>query len=335
MGHTVEVVGLRNGHIETVHSCSVRVWEGGRVVLALGEDTASFWRSACKPFQLMNSLGCLEPGEVAKLGPEDLALGAASHSGQPAHVQRVRSLLGRFELRESDLQCGAHAPMHEPSARGLAAYDLAMSNCSGKHTYMLAACRNKGWNPDYRSIEHPLQKGNRTLLDLVCDCWHQVGVDGCSVPTFHAPLSAQARAWGYLSEMMAGGDPEAPGSSPSLLGRIGWAMARQPFWMSGDSRLDLAVVQGASEPVAVKIGAEGLFCVARPGAKQGVAVKVHSGVSEALAPLVRYALAQVGVTISGELPGRLCTTCGASWSASGGRASSRRTDLAGATSRGG
>jgi L-asparaginase II len=79
-------------------------------------------------------------------------------------------------------------------------------------------------------------------------------------------------------------------------------MHRQPWFMSGTSRLDLAVVEQAPEPLACKIGAEGLFCIAVPGRRMGIAVKAHTGSSDALAVGVRAVLAELGLPLSGPWP---------------------------------
>lgn len=283
----------RGGLVETVHPFSAALVGDGEVRWAVGPDVAGFWRSASKPFQLQNSLAQLPPGVVAGLDDRTLAIGAASHSGEPGHTALVAALLTQLGVDAAGLQCGAHPPMHEASARAIATPTVLHSNCSGKHTFMLAASLSRGWDPDYRPLAHPLQAHNHALIDELAGVHHGTGIDGCSIPTFHAPLSAQARAWSRLAEAMAT-SPDAP------LGRIGWAMHREPWCMSGTDRLDLAVVQQASEPVTVKIGAEGLFCVARPRTRQGVAVKVHTGNSDALAVAVKWALAELGVSLSGE-----------------------------------
>lgn len=284
----------RNGLVETVHPVSARVWDAGDVRLAWGPDVASFWRSASKPFQLWASLSELEASVVAALSDRELAVGAASHNGEPGHVVLVQSLLARFGLDAGALQCGAHLPSHEPTARATPTALPVHNNCSGKHTFMLAASTARGWDPDYRALAHPLQASVHRRIDDLAGVRHGTGVDGCSIPTFHAPLSAQARAWGALAVAMADGD--------GLLGRVGWAMHHEPWFMSGTDRLDLAVVQGASEPLAAKIGAEGLFCVALPRRRVGVAVKVHTGNPDALAVAVRAVLAELGVRLDGEWP---------------------------------
>lgn len=285
MSLRVEV--CRGGLLETVHPVSAVLVEAGRVRWSVGEDLASFWRSASKPFQLWTSLEQLSPGAVAALDERQVAVGAASHNGEPGHVALVAGLLARFGLDESGLQCGAQLPSHEPSARAVPAALSVHNNCSGKHTFMLAACMARGWDLDYRPRSHPLQLANHARLDELGGVHHGVAVDGCSVPTFHAPLSAFARAWSTLAGAMADED--------GTLGRIGLAMSREPWCMSGTNRLDLAVVQQLAEPVAVKIGAEGVFCVALPRRRAGVAVKVHSGNSDVLAVAVRAVLERVGV----------------------------------------
>jgi len=287
----------RGGYVETVHPVSARAVVDGRLEAAWGPEVETFWRSGSKPFQLLNSLAHLPPASVAGLAPEDLAIGASSHSGQPVHVARVAGLLGRFGLSEAGLRCGAHWPMHEPSARALASgggtCGVLHSNCSGKHTFMLAACQARGWDPDYRPIAHPLQQGNLALIGEWMEHTPQHAVDGCSIPTFRAPLTAMARAWARLAAAMATAPTE-------LAGRIGRAMHLHPELTSGDERLDLAVVRGARAELAVKIGAEGLFCVAWPARRLGLVVKVHTGNADALAVAVRALLESIE---PGVLPG--------------------------------
>jgi L-asparaginase II len=286
---------LRANALESEHDISAVAMADGDIALEVGDDFASFWRSAAKPFQLEVSLQQLSPSVVEALTDDELALGAASHSGQPRHVEGVEKLLRRFALTAEVLQCGAHLPVHEPSARALTEALVLHNNCSGKHTFMAAACQARGWPMDYRPLEHPLQQLNQQRLNEVTQHTHNTAIDGCSVPTFHAPVSAQARAWSKLAVSMA----DVPSS---LLGRIGWAMHRAPFMMSGDGRLDLAVVQQASEPLTVKVGAEGLFCIASPARRLGIAVKVHSGNTDVLAVAVRAVLERLDMRVSGAWP---------------------------------
>ncbi len=274
---------LRNGLVETVHPCSAVVVVGERVRWSAGTDLATFWRSSSKPLQLLVSLDQLPDDLVDALEDEDLALGAASHSGQPEHVSRVSRLLAQFGLTAEELRCGGHWPTHDGSKKrmlaGGEAYSSLHNNCSGKHTFMRAAAQARRWDADYLPLDHPLQARNRAIIEDWGGVRTETGVDGCGIPTFHAPLSSMARTFGRLAAEM-----RDPGSRA---GRIGRAMAAHPWFVSGDGRLDLAVTRASTEPLACKIGAEGLFCIAVPGRDMGIAVKCHTGQDAALAMAVR------------------------------------------------
>ena len=280
----------RGGLLETVHPVSAALYVDGGIRWSVGADTASFWRSGCKALQLTSSLAHLPADLVAGLSERDLSIGAASHSGQPLHTEHVARLLERFELVEADLRCGAHRPMHEPSARKLDQAGLRPTqlhnNCSGKHTFMRAAAKYAGWDDNYLPPGHPLQLENTARITDWMGEPPAIAVDGCGVPSFHARLHAMARAVARLSEEMG---PEAAPTG-SLAGRVGWAMHRHPMEMRGEGRLDLRVVQAATEPLTVKVGAEGLFTIALPNRGAGLVVKVHTGNDAALAIAVRAVL---------------------------------------------
>lgn len=284
----------RGGAVETVHPFSAVYHPyDGSPARAWGPDVASHWRSSSKPVQLVASLSCLDPALVAALPAEDLAIGAASHSGEPVHVERVRDLLARFGLDERGLRCGAHPPMHEGAARALYAAggspSVLHNNCSGKHSFMLAATVARGWDLDYLPAAHPLQRAVWARLDAWGGVAWRLAVDGCGVPTGHGPLSAQARTWAVLGAARRG--RLAPGlaeADAALVARVLDAMAAHPRLMSGEGRLDERVVAASGGRLAVKVGAEGLFCVAAP--EGALAVKVHTGNGDALSVAVRASL---------------------------------------------
>jgi L-asparaginase II len=253
--------------------------------------------------QLLTSLECLPTEALDWLKDEDLAIGAASHSAEPDHVARVLRLLRHFGLKEHQLRCGAHLPMNEAAAHRLLGRrknpTQLHSNCSGKHTFMLAAAISQQWPKDYRPSDHPLQVRNQERLTEWSGYAPGVAVDGCGVPTFHMPISAMARAFARLAtEMTVEG---------SLGGRIGWAMHHHPQMMSGTGRLDRHVVTQTQQKMTVKVGAEGLFCIALPEKKQGLIIKVHTGSNDALAVAVQEVLNHLypGICKEGPWPGRV------------------------------
>ena len=80
-------------------------------------------------------------------------------------------------------------------------------------------------------------------------------------------------------------------------------MHRQPHLMSGTGRLDRRVVQGATEPLTVKVGAEGLFSIALPERRQGLVIKVHGGSNDLLAVAVPAVLEAVAPGVLPAAPG--------------------------------
>ncbi len=286
----LSVLHLRGGTIESRHPVSAAlVTHDGHVRERFGAELVTTFRSSAKPFQLEASLEALDAPVRDALDEDDLAVGTASHHGEPMHVARVEGLLARFGAAEQDLRCGVHPPVNDAAARALVREGRDPSplhnNCSGKHAFMVGACRARGYTGDYREPSHPLQQAIRARVDARSGCAVTgVVVDGCGVPSFVLPIDGMARAYAALADAMAT-VPDAP------LGRIGWAMNRHPRMMSGSDALDGGMIASATRPLAAKVGAEGLFCIALPGERAGLAIKVESANADARA-VAAYALVE-------------------------------------------
>ncbi|MCB9746723.1 MAG: asparaginase [Alphaproteobacteria bacterium] len=285
------VIEVRRGpQVEATHPFSALAVVDDEIVARWGPPIGAAWRSAAKPFQLECALEAIEAGwgaeRVAALSAQALAVGAASHTAEAEHVARVRELLAAFGLEESALGCGPHAPIYPPAYEALIRSGEPIgdihNNCSGKHTFMLAACAAQGWSGDYRDPAHPLQRQIYAHITRLCGQAPGLGVDGCGVPTFLLPIEGFARAWAQLAAAVQ--------DARGLLGRVGQAMGQHPFLISGSERLDLALAQGRREPMISKIGAKALECVALPERRMAVVVKVHSGAEEALGEATALAL---------------------------------------------
>lgn len=265
-----------------VHACAMDA--DGRLLWQVGTDLHTTFRSAAKPFQLEVSLGMLDPGRLSTVLPSDLALGSASHHGEPVHIAELEQLLQKLGRERAHLYCGAHEPSNPASARALYARgeepDVLHNNCAGKHAFMAAACATHGYTPDYRAPAHPLQRAILHNLAQRVGSTPPTVTDGCGVPCFVLPLSHMAQAYAQLARESADG-------SNTRLGRIGNALTAHPRLMSGSHAFDGWLIGGAG--VVAKIGAQGLVCVAIPQLGVGVAIKVESGV-DAVRPLAAYTL---------------------------------------------
>ncbi|HUP18458.1 MAG TPA: asparaginase [Gemmatimonadota bacterium] len=293
----------RGNEVESLHRIHAAVVEGGRVVRRHGEpDSRAYLRSSAKPLQV---LPLVEEGLVERYGftPREIAVMAASHSGEPFHLDAVRSILEKADLSEEDLRCGGHEPFHVPTTEALrrsgepphALHD----NCSGKHAGMLAVCRAMGWPLEsYREPGHPLQRRiHTTLAEMAGMPEGEIGiaVDGCGVPTFVLPVAGMARAWAALAQA----DAERADDRARAVGRIFDAMAAHPEYVAGTGRMDTDVMVEAGGRVVVKAGAEGVFCAAIRAADgrapAGLALKVADGARRAQDPALVALLAELGL----------------------------------------
>jgi L-asparaginase II len=280
----VEVV--RSGFVECVHRGSVVALDAqGGVVLKVGEpDAPQLPRSANKPLQLV---GMLRAG--LDLAPPDLAVAASSHSGETAHVRRVRDLLNGHSLPESSLACPPALPLGEEAAHAVLAAGggpaRAFMNCSGKHTAMVLTCVLNGWPViGYAEPDHPLQVALRgTVEDLAGEPVSAVAVDGCGAPLFGLTLTGLARSFSRLVSAKPG-SPER---------RVADAMRAHPDLVGGTGR-DVTALMAGAPGVLAKDGAEGVYAAALPDGA-AAAVKVTDGAQRARVPMLVGALRRLGL----------------------------------------
>jgi L-asparaginase II len=296
---------FRGPHVESSHRGSLAVAdEAGRLVAACGDAEAPVYaRSAAKPFQ---ALPLLAAGGERRYRLDDaaIALMCASHGGEPAHVRLVRDLLRRGGFRPDDLQCGAHAPMDEASARELVrrgeAPTVLHNNCSGKHAGLLLACRLLELDPaDYTNAAHPLQRRIRALVSRYARLPESrigVAVDGCNLPVFRLPLAALAAAYAGLFARR-GQDEEA--ALAAARARVVRAMVRRPDMVAGTGRFTTDFIAAGQGRWVGKEGAEGVYAVAlRPegarGRPLGLVFKIEDGSARPRDAVTLAALERLG-----------------------------------------
>lgn len=288
---------FRGGRTESIHRGSIAVVdEDGVLVASSGRpDLPIYLRSAAKPFQAMPFLEA--GGERAfRLGNDEIALMCASHGGEPRHVRVALRILERGGFRVRDLACGAHLPMHEPSARALIRRGVKPTalhnNCSGKHGGLLLACRLLGFEPKgYFEPGHPLQSEIRARVAAftgVPDSEIGIAVDGCSLPVFFLPLQGLATSYARL----ASGSP--------VCARIRRAMTKSPAMVAGRDRFTTEFLEAGRGGWIGKEGAEGVYAIGlspRAGLREkalGIAFKLEDGSSRARDAVSLEILAALG-----------------------------------------
>ncbi len=281
---------VRSGVIESRHRGSlVGLNSDGSVDFSVGDPAGViFPRSSNKPLQAtaMMRLGL-------DLDPQLLALACASHSGEPFHLDGVRSILAAGGLDETALGTPAEYPVDETVRldyvrNGGSAAPLAM-NCSGKHAAMLATCVRNGWpTATYRDADHPLQQAIlETVEELAEEKVTEVGVDGCGAPLFGLSLVGLARAFRAVARAPSGTAEE----------RVAHAIRSHPRWLGGSRRDVSRMVEGVPGLIA-KDGAEGVYAAALPDGR-AVALKIDDGAARARPPVLIAALRRLGAAVEG------------------------------------
>ena len=294
--HTPITVVHRGGHPELVHYGSVAVCDShGRLLASAGDMTQPmFTRSALKPFQAMPLIARF--AERYQLSDADVALLCASHNGEPAHTQRVASLLAKAGADDTALACGSHLPYFYSTNNVTPApgsvFGRMHHNCSGKHTGMLLLAAALG-EPmtGYLNTDHPVQQA---ITASVC---HFTGVpkaqlvrgtDGCSAPNYAVPLPALATAFARLT--LAAPDT-VYGNGPQ---RVAQAMCAHPEMVSGQGRNDLTLAHAGRGDWVCKVGADGVQAIASRSRGVALAAKVSDGNLKALMVAVVSVLNQLG-----------------------------------------
>ena len=291
----IQVESTRSDILESAHRVSVAVVRtNGDLCASSGDpDLVSYMRSTAKLFQ---SLPLVRDGVVERFGitQQELALTCASHNSEKTQVDIVKRFLKRLDLTEDHLACGPHAPLGrlfsipplDPEL--IASSGPLSSNCSGKHTGMLALARHHGWATEgYNKSGHPVQQ--RIMQEMVR--WTGLdeseigqGVDGCTAVTFAIPISRMALALTRLVE--SDGEPERTVVS---------AMTENPELASGRNRLGTALMQAYPGELVVKVGAEGVYIAALKERGLGIGLKVEDGDSKASMTALVRVLDQFGL----------------------------------------
>jgi len=302
---TIPLVRARRGEVvETVHRGAVAVVDvEGNLLARAGDPEAAFYlRSSGKPLQ---AVAAAETGAFDRFNYTEaqVALTAASHSGEIAHVAEVDAILAKLGLTENHLVCepaySMHGPRHDEMIRAGQPPTRRHHNCSGKHCGMLAAALTRGEPADsYWELFHPHQQRVLRLFaelsDFPPDRIHS-GVDGCGVPVHALPLRNVALAYARLA------DPS--GLAPlrrTACRRVTSAMVRYPYLVGGSERFDTVMLALGGGRWFCKGGALGYFAAGifrREGTSPalGLALKIEDGAQAPACQTAVEAFAQLGL----------------------------------------
>lgn len=283
---------VHNGHIAVVKSDNEALFGYG------DPNFKTFFRSALKPIQ---AAIILESGTIDKfrLSEEELAITAASHSGENKHIQLVKNILKKGKIPQGYLHCGKTLPFHNATKqrlerRGMGAKAI-YHNCSGKHAGLLAAAKALGLDyKNYFSIKNDVQKSVILLLSQYSGVDIEnmsFGIDGCGLPNVALPLDAMALTFARMADEFG----------KTSVGKIGKVMSENPWIIGGTKRLDTELMEYFKGSIVAKGGAEGLLCIAIPNKKIGIAIKCEDGSHRPLPMIAAAVLEKLGVLKKDEL----------------------------------
>lgn len=288
----------RGPYGECVHRGSaVAVDADGRMYGSVGDERCrTFFRSAAKPLQ---ALLTITSGAADKFGltDQEIAVICGSHFAEEMHRDAVASILAKARVPLSALKSPAVRSIDMKraleQAREGRELDAIDSNCSGKHSGMLASCAAKGWPLEgYMQPDHPCQKEIVDLIGEVCKVSPAsigLAVDGCGVPVHYMPLSAMALGYARLVNSKGLRD-----DLRSACERVIRAMAAHPEMIAGTGSFVSELIRETDGGVIGKVGADGVFCFAIPQSGIAAAIKIEDGSSRALPAVVMSALRQLG-----------------------------------------
>lgn len=276
------VENIRGEVVESFHRGSFCVVdERGDVLWSEGDiQQVSFPRSALKYFQ---HIPFLLSGGFDAMGftSKELAIMCASHNGEDVHLDVVNTVLHRISLNSDYLKCGPQQPTLKKDFLALVKADKEPScmhnNCSGKHAGFLAYCVHEKLNlADYLSPSHPLHQQIKNITALFYETDESslaLGVDGCSAPIFGMPLINQALAYKNLVSPM----PWKDSKLTDACNRIVEAVTQYPLLVAGSKRYCTDLMEVTKGRIVGKTGADGVYCLAIPHKKWGIAIKIDDG----------------------------------------------------------
>ncbi|MFC3704560.1 asparaginase [Devosia honganensis] len=272
---------VRGNWVENRHRGAFVVMDADGRVIASGGDIERpvFPRSAVKSMQ---ALAMFDRHAVEKFhhSGAELALACASHHGEDAHVEGVGHFLERLGLSAADLECGAHQPADAAARAALRAAGREPSplhnNCSGKHSGMLSVALAMGVPTEgYVGREHAVQQAVRAAVEAVIGeplSEERCGTDGCSIPTWAAPLRAFARGFARMASGKGLDQGHAAGARALFD-----AATSHPHLVAGTGHIDTLVMEAFGGRVMQKGGAEGVQCGAIRDKGWGYALKCDDG----------------------------------------------------------
>lgn len=276
--------------VESVHRGDIAVVNSkGELIYSLGDPyKITYMRSAAKPIQTLNVI-LTGAADKFSFTDEELSIMCASHYGEEFHRKTVEEILKKMNLTIDNLLCGSTLSLSEEYTKKLLWDHVKLNptntDCSGKHTGMLAACLLKGYSIDnYNLSDHPIQQEIKKVTAKVCSIEEEkiyIGTDGCTVPVYGMPLYNMALGFAKMANPSA-----LPEDYSRAAERVFNAINNAPEMMAGTNGFCSELIKNTNGKLIGKLGAEGVYCIGVKAMDLGIAVKIEDGNFRAMWPTV-------------------------------------------------
>ncbi len=281
MANPILAKTIRANLVENIHRgafCLIN--SKNQIKIAQGDISNSiFPHSAIKSIQ---ALALFKSGAVEKfsLDEKDLAIICASHNGEKPHIEAVKRLLNKISCNIDDLECGSHVPINKKAQKTFFTSKEKLTPiynaCSGKHAGMLAVAKALEISTkNYSTPNHKVQKLVRLCIEgIIGQDLNEThcAIDGCSVPTFAAPLSAFAFAFAKMAT-----NTSFNKQTTKAVKQIISANINEAKLIRGTNTLDSDLIKAFSGRLIIKNGSDGVYCGALLDKKLGFALKIDDG----------------------------------------------------------
>lgn len=288
---------FREGVLENVHRGSICIVDDQREIRYFYGDAhfTTFYRSAAKPIQAIPAF--LKGVDKAfHLSSLESTILAASHRGEPFHIEALENVAEKIGCAEENLLCLPTYPLN-PDAKSDLLWDHQPArriyhNCSGKHFGMMALAKLLGESiENYWERSHPVQQEILKYLSIMADYPIEKiksGVDGCGVPVYALPLKHLAISYVRLACPDVLEDYELQ----VAVRKICHLMNEHSLMVGGSRQICSTLNQDKN--IVAKGGAKGVYCIGLKEERLGIALKVEDGTEESWPLIVAGILEQIG-----------------------------------------
>ncbi len=244
---TIEIQLLRNNHIESRH----------KILITTDTDKNGFEffpRSAIKPFQIIPLLHFAKKNNLT-FDNEEIAIFGSSHSGQEEHVDILKKISAKYDIKWEAIYCAPQRPMHIKTADDYilkkTPFTSLNNNCSGKHLSMLLYSKLLDIdNYNYQNIEHIVQQNIHKFFKEIFELDEiKYGIDGCGLPAIY--LNSYSFLKGVKNVLNS--------EYKDLWQSIFDSYNSHPNLVGGENRTDTNIMLNSYSPLLAKSGAEGVL----------------------------------------------------------------------------